>query len=45
MHVIVTMPDITIYNFQSAPAKLNELIHVKDLSVNCGYFGKSNIIT
>lgn len=38
MHVIVTVPNITIYHFQSAPAELNELMHVKELSVNCGYF-------
>lgn len=38
MHVIVTMPNIAIYNFQSAPTELNELMHMKELSVNFKHF-------
>lgn len=38
MHVIVMMPNIAIYHFQSAPTKLNELMHVKELSINCKRF-------
>lgn len=38
------MPNIAIYNFQSAPTELNESMHVKELSVNCKHFANVTII-
>lgn len=43
MHVIVAMPNTDIYNFQSAPMELNELMHMKELSVNGKHFANLTI--
>lgn len=43
MPVMVAIPNTAIYTFQSALTELNELMHMKELSVNGKHFANLTI--